>query len=72
MIVNTNNNSGPNRIIIKVGASVDSADGSGMELDAITKIRLYNDPVKNIPGIHKIKSVIMYLRFTGLCDFCFR
>ncbi len=39
MIVNANNNSGPKRIIIKVEASVDNADGSGMELDAITKIR---------------------------------
>ncbi len=38
MIVNANNNSGPNRIIIKVGASVDNADGSVMELDAIAKI----------------------------------
>ena len=55
-IVHTNNNNGPNRIIIKVGASVENADGSGMELDAIATRILYNNPVKNIPGIHKIKS----------------
>lgn len=39
MIVDANNKSGPKIIIIKEAPSVENADGSGMELDAITKIR---------------------------------